>query len=84
MELILCEKPKVGRDTARLLGIKEQHQEYIVCKDGKVGSWAIGHLLDCKTTQPGTANPINTGPEAIFRLLLRSFTPLFLITEKNG
>jgi hypothetical protein len=23
------------------LGIKEQHQEYIVCKDGKVGSWAI-------------------------------------------
>ena len=34
MELILCEKPKIGRDTARLLGIKEQHQEYIVCKDG--------------------------------------------------
>jgi hypothetical protein len=45
MELILCEKPKVGRDTARLLGIKEQHQEYIVCKDGKVGSWAIGCLF---------------------------------------
>jgi hypothetical protein len=45
MELILCEKPKVGRDTARLLGIKEQHQEYIVCKDGTVGSWAIGCLF---------------------------------------
>jgi hypothetical protein len=45
MELILCEKPKVGRDTARLLGIKEQHQEYIVCKDGTVGSWGIGCLF---------------------------------------
>ena len=30
MELILCEKPKVGRDTARLLGIQEQHREYII------------------------------------------------------
>jgi DNA topoisomerase III len=46
MDLILCEKPKVGRDTARLLGIKEQHQEYIVCKDGTVVTWAIGHLLE--------------------------------------
>jgi hypothetical protein len=45
MELILCEKPKVGRDTARLLGIKEQHQEYIVCKDGTGGRWAIGCLF---------------------------------------
>ena len=45
MELILCEKPKVGRDTARLLGIQEQHREYIICNGGKVVTWAIGHLL---------------------------------------
>jgi DNA topoisomerase III len=45
MELILCEKPKVGRDTARLLGIGEQHREYILCNGGKVVTWAIGHLL---------------------------------------
>ena len=46
MKLILCEKPKVGRDTARLLGVKEQHQEFIVCRDGTVVTWAIGHLLE--------------------------------------
>ena len=45
MELVLCEKPKVGRDTARLLGIQEQHREYIICSGGKVVTWAIGHLL---------------------------------------
>jgi DNA topoisomerase-3 len=46
MKLILCEKPKVGRDTARLLGVKEQHQEFIVCRDETVVTWAIGHLLE--------------------------------------
>jgi DNA topoisomerase III len=45
MELILCEKPKVGRDTARLLGVQEQHREYILCNGGKAVTWAIGHLL---------------------------------------
>jgi hypothetical protein len=54
MELILCEKPKVERDTARFLGIKEQHQEYIVCKDGTGGRWAIGCLfLRSFTPSPG-------------------------------
>jgi DNA topoisomerase III len=45
MELILCEKPAVGHDTARLLGIQEKREGYIVCSGGKVVTWAIGHLL---------------------------------------
>lgn len=46
-EVILCEKPKVGRDTARLLGIQESRDGYIVCRGGStIVTWAIGHLLE--------------------------------------
>ena len=55
MDLILCEKPAVGRDTARLLGIQEKREGYIVCNGGKVVTWAIGHLL--QQDQPESYDP---------------------------
>ena len=55
MELILCEKPAVGRDTARLLGIQERREGYIVCNGGRVVTWAIGHLL--QQDQPESYDP---------------------------
>jgi hypothetical protein len=45
-----------------LLGIKEQHQEYIVCKDGRVGSWAIGHLFLRSFTPLQSSNGPTTLP----------------------
>src|SRR4051812_48926720 len=46
-EVILCEKPKVGRDTARLLGIQEPRDGHIVCRGGAtIVTWAIGHPLE--------------------------------------
>ena len=55
MELIICEKPAVGRDTARLLGIQEKREGHFVCHGGKVVSWAIGHLL--QQEQPASYDP---------------------------
>ena len=55
IELILCEKPAVGRDMARLLGIQEKREGYIVCNGGKVVTWAIGHLL--QQDQPESYDP---------------------------
>lgn len=43
-KLIVAEKPSVGRDIARVLGVKEQGDGYLY-GDEYVVTWAIGHLV---------------------------------------
>lgn len=45
MELIITEKPSVGRAIAAALGITERHKGYMLGK-GCVVSWCIGHLVE--------------------------------------
>lgn len=45
MKLYLAEKPDQGRDIAKVLGVVQNHGNYIETKDGLV-TWAIGHLYE--------------------------------------
>jgi len=44
LKLIVAEKPSVGRDIARVLGVRGKG-EGCLCNDQYVVSWAIGHLV---------------------------------------
>lgn len=46
--LYLCEKPDQGRKIARFLGVQAKHNGYFDCGDGRVITWARGHLLQPK------------------------------------
>ena len=52
--LVVAEKPSVGRDIARVLGVKGKGEGYL---DGEeyVVSWAIGHLVTL--CEPEELNP---------------------------
>lgn len=45
VQLILCEKPSVGRTIAAVLGAKEKKDGFIV-GEGVIVSWCIGHLVE--------------------------------------
>lgn len=46
MKLIIAEKPSVGMDFAKALGIKEKKDGYIVSNNNYLITWAIGHLVE--------------------------------------
>jgi DNA topoisomerase-3 len=54
MQLIIAEKPSVGRDLGRVLGVKGGSREYLE-GNGKVITWCIGHLVELE--EPATYNP---------------------------
>jgi len=54
MQLIVAEKPAVGRDIARALGIQGRGEGCIV-GDGYVVTWCIGHLVELD--EPDAYNP---------------------------
>ena len=54
--LIVAEKPSVGRDIARALGVKSAAQtEGLIENEEYVISWAIGHLVSL--CDPDELNP---------------------------
>jgi DNA topoisomerase III len=54
MQLIIAEKPSVGRDLGRVLGVKGGSREYLEGAD-KVITWCIGHLVELE--EPATYDP---------------------------
>ncbi|MBQ9950690.1 MAG: DNA topoisomerase 3 [Clostridia bacterium] len=52
-KLIVAEKPSVGRDIARVLGVKEKGDGYLY-GDEYVITWAVGHLVSL--SEPGEFN----------------------------
>ena len=52
-KLIVAEKPSVGRDIARVLGVKTQGKGYLYGGDYVV-TWAVGHLVALQ--EPGEVN----------------------------
>ncbi len=44
MKLVLCEKPSVGKDIAKVLGAKNSNNGYMQ-GNGYVVTWALGHLV---------------------------------------
>lgn len=52
-KLIVAEKPSVGRDIARVLGVKERGDGYLY-GDEYVVTWAVGHLVSL--CEPGEFN----------------------------
>lgn len=53
-KLIVAEKPSVGRDIARVLGINQRGQGYLYGEEYVV-TWAVGHLVSL--CEPGEVNP---------------------------
>lgn len=43
--LIICEKPAVASDFARVFGLKKRGDGFIELKDGSLATWAVGHML---------------------------------------
>ena len=43
-KLIVAEKPSVGKDIARVLGVKNKGEGYLYGEDYVV-TWALGHLV---------------------------------------
>jgi len=43
--LVLCEKPSVAKEIARVLGCKEKHKSYIE-GPAYIVTWALGHLVE--------------------------------------
>lgn len=52
-KLIVAEKPSVGRDIARVLGVRERGDGYLY-GDEYVVTWAVGHLVSL--SEPGEFN----------------------------
>lgn len=51
-QLFVCEKPSVARDLAAAIsGGYEESQGYLVGKDGKLFTYAFGHLVNCVSPQ---------------------------------
>jgi DNA topoisomerase III len=44
--LLIAEKPSVGRDLAKHLGIVRQGDGFISCKQNVVCTWCVGHILE--------------------------------------
>ena len=53
-KLIVAEKPSVGKDIARVLGVKNKGEGYLYGEDYVV-TWALGHLVS--RCEPGEVNP---------------------------
>ena len=53
-KLIVAEKPSVGKDIARVLGVKNRGEGYLYGEDYVV-TWALGHLVSL--CEPGEVNP---------------------------
>jgi DNA topoisomerase-3 len=47
--VILAEKPDMGENIAKALGISSKKRGYILLQNGDVVTWAIGHLIRLKT-----------------------------------
>lgn len=45
--LIIAEKPSAGKDIARILGVLEDHRDYLE-NDKYIVTWAAGHLIQLK------------------------------------
>lgn len=45
--LIIAEKPSAGKDIARILGVTEDHRDYLE-SDRYIVTWAAGHLIKLK------------------------------------
>lgn len=48
--LIVAEKPSAGKDIARVLGVTENHRDYME-NDKYVVTWAVGHLIQLKNPE---------------------------------
>lgn len=53
-QVVIAEKPAVGRDIAKVLGAKQRHEGYF-SGNGFIVTWAIGHLVGL--AQPQDINP---------------------------
>ena len=53
-KLIVAEKPSVGKDIARVLGVKNKGEGYLYGEEYVV-TWALGHLVSL--CEPGEVNP---------------------------
>ena len=53
-KLIVAEKPSVGRDIARVLGVRERGEGYLYGGEYVV-TWAVGHLV--ALSEPGECDP---------------------------
>lgn len=49
MQVILAEKPDMGRNIAEVLGVKKSNRGYIELQNGNIVTWAIGHLIRLRT-----------------------------------
>lgn len=47
--VIIAEKPDMGENIAKALGIVSKKRGHIVVQNGDVVTWAIGHLVHLKT-----------------------------------
>ncbi|MCQ4021742.1 MULTISPECIES: type IA DNA topoisomerase [unclassified Ruminococcus] len=45
MKLVIAEKPSVANTIATVLGLKNEEDRYIICNNGYIVSWCIGHLV---------------------------------------
>ena len=48
--LIVAEKPSAGKDIARVLGVTENHRDYME-NEKYVVTWAVGHLIQLKNPE---------------------------------
>lgn len=48
--LIVAEKPNAGKDIARVLGVTENHRDYLE-NEKYVVTWAVGHLIQLKNPE---------------------------------
>lgn len=46
MRLFIAEKPSLGRAIAETIGISKKNTGYILCNNGDIVTWCIGHLLE--------------------------------------
>ena len=45
MKLIICEKPSLGKNVAKAIGIEKWEDGYVKCKNEYIVTWGFGHLF---------------------------------------
>ncbi|MBQ6595856.1 MAG: DNA topoisomerase 3 [Clostridia bacterium] len=80
-KLIVAEKPSVGRDIARVLGVDRRGEGFLY-GDGYVVTWAVGHLVTLR--EPGEVNERWTRWRMEDLPMLPEDIPLKVIPQTRG
>ena len=83
MQLVIAEKPSVGRSVASVIGATEKKDGYLE-GNGYIVTWCIGHLVQLASPIPNTVLKFQNGVFQRSRFFLNTGNLLFPQQQNNS